>query len=210
LCNGSSFCVHNKWKRLCKICDGKSLCKSSFCEKNGIPKYNGYCLTCCIHLFPEIKVSCNYKTKEKEVVDRIIAEFPNFTWVADKRIQDGCYKRRPDLLLDMGTHIIIVEVDENKHQDYECSCEHRRLMEISLDLNHRPIIFIRFNPDKYTDQNSNNVPSCWVVNSRTGVLYIPPKRRENWDMRMRVLKEQIQYWIDNPLDKTVEIVELFY
>jgi hypothetical protein len=34
----------------------------------------------------------------------------------------------------MGSHIIIVEIDENKHTDYDCSCENKRLMELSKDL----------------------------------------------------------------------------
>jgi hypothetical protein len=38
--------------------------------------------------------------------------FTTCTWVADKTIQGGCSLRRPDLLLDMGSHVIIVEVDE--------------------------------------------------------------------------------------------------
>ena len=92
----------------------------------------------------------NYKTKEKYVVDQIKQTFTNFTWVADKKVQDGCSRRRPDLLLDMGSHIIIVEIDENKHTDYDCSCENKRLMELSQDLQHRPIVFIRFNPDNYS------------------------------------------------------------
>ena len=55
---------------------------------------------------------------------------------------DGCSKRRPDLLLDMGYHIIIVEVDENKHTGYDCSCENKRLMELSQDLQHLSLIHI--------------------------------------------------------------------
>ena len=31
----------------------------------------------------------------------------------------------------------------------DCSCENKRIMEISQDLGHRPIVFIRFNPDEY-------------------------------------------------------------
>ena len=38
------------------------------------------------------------KTKERDIVERIIKKFPNFGWIADKRIEDGCSKRRPDLL----------------------------------------------------------------------------------------------------------------
>jgi len=132
-------------------------CKSSWCEKTANKKYEGYCLFCYVNLFPDKTITRNYKTKEKDVVDRILKSFPDFTWVADKKVQDGCSKRRPDLLLDMGSHIIIVEIDENAHTDYDCSCENKRLMEISQDLGFRPIIFIRFNPDDYMNKNGNKI-----------------------------------------------------
>ena len=38
--------------------------------------------------------------------------FSDYTWISDKKIYDGCYKRRPDLLLDLGYQVIIIEVDE--------------------------------------------------------------------------------------------------
>jgi hypothetical protein len=50
-------------------------------------------------------------------------------------------------VLDFGDFILI-EVDENQHIDY-ISCENKRTMEISRDLGHRNIVFIRFNPDDY-------------------------------------------------------------
>ena len=109
------------------------LCKSSFCEKRKILKYNNYCLSCCVNLFPEIKVSQNYKTKEKTVVDYILEKYPNFTWIHDKKIYDGCSKKCPDLLLDLGEQIIII-VDENKHDAYEYICENKRLKYIDLDI----------------------------------------------------------------------------
>ncbi len=208
-CGGSALCEHGKQKRYCKECGGSALCKSEWCEKSRIRKYNGYCLTCCVHLHPEIEVSRNYKTKEKDVVDRIIKEYPDLSWVSDKRVQDGCSKRRPDLLLDMGSHIIIVEIDENRHTDYDCSCENKRLMEISQDLQHRPIVFIRFNPDDYIDKDGKIIKSCWKMN-KLGVMQITKKKEKEWNERMDVLKEQIKYWMDNKTDKTIEIVELFY
>jgi hypothetical protein len=152
----------------------------------------------------------NYKTKEKNVVEYITQTFNGFTWVADKKIQDGCSRRRPDLLLDMGTHIIIVEVDENKHTDYDCSCEHKRLMELSQDLQHRPIVFIRFNPDDYINQqNGELIKSCWKLN-KLGIMQISKTKQNEWDARLYSLKQQIQYWIDNSTEKTIEIIELFY
>ena len=149
------------------------------------------------------------KTKEKDIVDRITQHFPDFTWISDKKIEDGCSRRRPDLLLDVGTHIIIVEVDENKHDSYDCSCENKRLMQISQDLQHRPIVFIRFNPDKYTDENGVLVKSCWRAN-KLGVVQIMKTKEKEWKERIETLKQQIQYWIDNPTEKTIEIIELFY
>ena len=71
ICKGNIFCIHDKNKQTCKICCGNMLCKSIFCETRGNRKYNMYCLTCTVNLFPEIVVKRNYKTKEKYVVDHI-------------------------------------------------------------------------------------------------------------------------------------------
>lgn len=211
ICFGNKICIHIKRKTLCKICGGSSLCKSEWCETSGNKKYEGYCLSCFVNN-PENQdkpIIKNYKTKEKEVVEFVKQQFPNYTWMHDKKVQDGCSKRRPDLLLDMGSHIVIIEVDENKHTDYDCSCENKRLMQLSQDVLHRPIIFIRFNPDGYKDINNVSHTTCWKVN-KLGILCIPKTKQEEWNQRLNTLKEQIQYWIDNPSEKTIEIVELFY
>ena len=50
-------CPHGKCKRYCKECGGSALCKSSWCHTTAIPKYNNYCLTCCINICPEINVT---------------------------------------------------------------------------------------------------------------------------------------------------------
>lgn len=105
-CNGSQICIHNKNKLYCKICDGRYLCKSLWCETYKNNKYEGYCVPCFVNN-PENKdkpAIRNYKTKENEVVLRIKNTFPDFTWITDKKIEDGCSRRRPDLLLDMGNY----------------------------------------------------------------------------------------------------------
>jgi len=208
-CGGLSFCKHGRRKTHCKLCGGSQLCKTPLCETRGTKKYNGYCMPCCIHMCPEITVSRNYKTKEREVSDKIKESFPDFKWVLDKRVEGGCSKRRPDLLLDLETHIIIIEVDENKHTTYDCSCENKRLMEISRDLDHRPIVFIRFNPDGYVDSTGKKISSCWKVNGN-GVMTIMKTRQKEWDNRISTLKDQVKYWVENSTEKTVEIIELFY
>ena len=210
-CGGSSICEHNRQKTVCKQCGGSQLCKNSWCETHKNSKYEGYCMPCFVNN-PENRdkpAMRNYKTKEKAVVDKVKESFPDFTWVLDKRVADGCSLRRPDLLLDLGTHVVIVEIDENKHADYDCSCENRRLMEISRDLNHRSVVFIRFNPDGFVGHDGIPISSCWKLN-KTGVMQVSKKRQPEWEERLLTLNQQIQYWFDNSTTKTIEVVELFY
>ena len=210
-CCGSQICIHKINKRLCKICDGKLLCKTPMCEtyKNPKKEYEGHCLRCFVYTHPDKPNARNYKTKERTVVDEILKSFPHFTWISDKKVIDGCSRRRPDLFLDMGTHIIIVEIDENQHTDYDCSCENKRLMEISLDVGHRPVVFIRFNPDDYIDQSNIKIKSCFTVD-KSGICKVSKTKQIEWDARINTLKQQITYWSENPTDKMLEVVQLFY
>lgn len=209
LCEGSQTCDHKKLKVYCKPCDGSRLCKSSWCETTANPKYEGYCLNCFIHLFPDKPNARNYKTKEKAVADSVRETFNNFMWTTDKRVAGGNSYRRPDLFLDLQTHVVIVEVDEKKHSEYDCACENKRLMELSQDLNHRPAVFIRFNPDAYIDTNGQKVKSCWKLN-KLGIVQLKSEKLKEWESRLVVLKNQIRHWIENPTEKTLEIIELFY
>ena len=60
------------------------------------------------------------------------------------------------------------------HSSYECSCENKRIMILSQDVGHRPITFIRFNPD--TDFNGTKIRSCWSL-SKLGVMTISNKKQ---------------------------------
>ena len=174
--------------------------------------YQGYCLRCCLYMLPDIEVSRNYKTKENAVAAIIKAAFPEYSWICDKRIQGGCSRRRPDMILDLGSHIVIVEIDENRHDDSGYECENRRMMELSLDVGHRPIVFIRFNPDAYITESGVRVASCWSVN-KLGILCIPKKKEKEWKQRTDALVAQIQRWMDYEVTenmKTIETVHLFF
>ena len=161
-------------------------------------------------MFPDKPVDRNYKTKEYSVVEYVKTQFGNFTWISDKIINGGCSKRRPDLLLDLGYQIVIIEIDENQHTDYDCSCENKRIMELSQDLEHRPIVFIRFNPDEYK-KDGKTISSCWGNNNK-GICVVKKSKMNEWIERLNVLKQQIEYWINttNTTDKTIEIIQLFY
>ena len=186
-------------------------CKSEWCNTRPSKKYKEYCLFCFMNLFPNEKVSRNYKTKEVAVCDYIKNEFPDMNWICDKRVNNGCSLKRPDLLLDLGYQVLIIEVDENQHKNYDCSCENKRLMELSQDLNHRHIVFIRFNPDDYLDNNNNKIISCWGVNGN-GICCVKKTKKNEWEHRLNILKDNVNYWINDKhtTNKTIEVVELFY
>ena len=81
-------------------------------------------------------------------------------------------------------------------------------MELSQDLGHRPIVFIRFNPDDY-DKNGTNITSCWELDKK-GLCVVKKTKKDEWAQRLHALEENINYWIINRTDKTIETIWLFY
>ena len=157
---------------------------------------------------PDQPVSRNYKTKEQAVVDFVRTVFPDIDWTQDRKVYDGCSKRRPDLTADLGHQVLFVEVDENQHTDYDCSCENRRIMELSQDTGHRPVVFIRFNPDGYVCRGQR-IASCWGT-TKQGICVVKQTKRGEWEARLAALLQSITYWCVHATDKTVEVVQLFY
>ena len=129
--------------------------------------------------------------KEIEVSNHIIERFFSITVMQDKRIQDGCSARRPDILIGLGNQVIIVEVDESQHIDYDCTCENKRLMQLSQDVGRCPIVFICFNPDAYTE-NGLNVASCFMQN-KLGYLVKKKSKQKERQHRLSTLCDTIQY-----------------
>jgi hypothetical protein len=205
------YCSEHKKENMIDVKHKK--CKTHLCFIKVGDKYQGYCLRCYIYMFPDKPKTRNYKTKECNVVDFINNNFKEYTWIWNKTIENGCSKKRPDLLLDLGFQVIIIEIDENQHNiiSYDCSCENKRIMELSQDVGFRPVIFIRFNPDKYLDKNGKIIKSCWKLNKK-GFSVISDKKHAEWNERLNILKEQIEYWIkpENKTSKTIEIIQLFY
>lgn len=202
------FCVLHKSDKMIDVISRK--CISEWCTTiTHNNKCDGHCLFCYINLFPDKPVVRNYKTKEIYIVNHITNIFPDFTWITDKTVQDGCSRRRPDLLLDMGNQVVVVEIDENQHNNYDCSCENKRLMEISQDIGHRPLVFIRFNPDGYVNNNNVYIKSCWKSN-QSGIFIINKESNKDWINRLKILENQIYYWTNNETNKTLEVVHLFY
>ena len=182
-------------------------CSSTWCDTRVKEKYDGYCLFCYMNLFPDKPVSRNYKTKQFAVENYITTKFPDVTWIKDKQVFGGCSKRRPDLLLDMGEYVIVVEIDEDQHVD--TSCENKRTCQLFEDNGHRPMYLIRFNPDGYTDSDGIKIHSCWGYDS-SGRSIIKKSYTKKWESRLHTLGDEIKRCISERPEREIDIVYLFY
>ena len=206
----------DKTAQYCGSCKKKDMvdlkhpkCKSEWCSTRISNKaYEGYCAYCFMHLFPDKPMARNYKTKELAVVQYIKEHFPDIDIITDKTIQGGCSRRRPDIFIDIGYQIVIVEIDENQHTDYDCSCENKRIMELSKDVGHMSIVFIRFNPDDYKTR-LGSVSSCWSVN-KNGICSVKKTKQKEWNERLNILHDSVTYWLNHKTNKLIEVIQLFY
>jgi hypothetical protein len=144
------------------------------------------------------------------VADHIREQFQDLTVILDKRIQDGCSSRRPDILIDVGEYTIIIEIDENQHKTYDCSCENKRLMELFQDTGNRPMTMIRFNPDEYINIQNEKISSCWEYTKEKGLCIIKKSKQQEWQHRLDILTKHIQYISNNRTDKEIDVIHLLY
>jgi hypothetical protein len=201
---GGRFCGDHRLPGMMNV--NHKACIAEHCVTRACnPRYRGYCLPCFMGHFPNEPVCRNYKTKERAVAESVQTAFNDVTWSYDKLVPDGCSKRRPDIFGDFGDFVIIIEVDEFSHEGY--SCEHKRLMEISQDIGHRPLIVIRFNPDSYV---SNGVKyTCWRHDGN-GILVVSRSKAKEWRERLTTQNHEIQKWMQTKSEKTLQVVHLFY
>jgi hypothetical protein len=203
------YCGTHKKENMVDVIHKRCIGQNGSCTTGASNKqYEGYCLFCFMNTFPNKPVARNYKTKEYAVVSHIQSHFPFFDWKHDRKIEDGCSLKRPDLFLDMGGQIIIIEIDEDSHRTYDCSCENKRIMTLSQDVNFRSIVFIRFNPDKYMDIHGVLHPSCWK-RDKNGIVVISKKQSKEWEHRLDMLVQTIYYWTKHETNRMIETIELF-
>lgn len=190
-------------------CKEKQLaCINYLCGSKGQERYNNYCLRCFVHLFPDNTTVRRYKSKEMHVVNFIKASFPDVNICLDKRVDGGCSRFRPDILIDCLTHSVIVEVDENQHDTYDCTCENKRMMTLFEDLGSRPLVLIRFNPDDYIDHNGRHIPSSFVYDSNMGLPKI--RKQYEWNNRLTTFKNATACHLEQIPEQEVTIVHLYY
>jgi len=131
------------------------------------------------------------KTKELTVINYLKSINDLSDFVHDKSSADNtsiCGKYRPDILYDCGTHFIIVEVDENAHQQYDSSCEIARMTTIQEGLGLKTI-FIRYNPD------------CYKINGKI--------KKISQTKRLTLLEEKVRESFEIP-EEYIKLIYLYY
>ena len=179
------------------------------CDK--IITFDNYCSRCFYALNPNDERSKRVRLKENEVIKFIKENFINLEFIFDESIVgDGlCFKVRPDAILHLNNHSVIIECDEHQHKWYNNDCNIVRIHKIQEALN-RPIIIIRFNPDDYIDENKKKIKSCFTINKRLYLTTIPKEQKELWKKRLEILKETIMKNIEINLEEPIKEIKLFY
>jgi EsV-1-7 cysteine-rich motif len=195
---GALYCTTHAKKDMINIWEKKCLvCWSSRARKY----YDGHCAQCFSHAFPDNPKVRKFKTKERAIKDFLNEKYPDSLITHDKAVD--CSRFRPDFVIELGSHVVVVEVDENQHDRYDTSCENKRLMSIFQGLGSRPMVMLRFNPDKYINFDGKHVKGCWY-----GSGFVLQK--QEWKSRLKVLSSIIDNWWSRVPEKEVTIEHLFY
>ena len=143
---------------------------------------------------------CDLSSKKDDFVNQMYAElFPYFKWQERNKapINDCSIRRRPDYYTILPHHILIMEVDEEQHKQYDPKDENVRINQLSESFNDKPIIYIRFNPDKYTALDGARIGGCF--DKINGNLVV---NKELLEKRLRVVHFEVLKYCDDQCAKS--------
>jgi len=98
-------------------------------------------------LNPDEEIPTCYKLKEHLLRDVLRKKFQGVSLIFDQRTDKEC-PRRPDVMIERLTHTVIIKCGKSQHKNP--ISESKRNEEIFRDLGNRPLVVIRFNPDRFS------------------------------------------------------------
>jgi len=167
-------------------------------------KYGRRCIRCFIATFPADSKAIEAKkwlhAKEITVREFLMDAFPNHRWTFDRAYAVGTHVRPDAKMVASKQSVIIVEVDEHSHDVYDCGEERERERIFSEYVpKGATIALIRFNPDAYDDiVTGERVPSCFKYSPVEKCVSVNPDRKDDWEIRISVLKDWVQHFIHHP------------
>jgi hypothetical protein len=137
------------------------------CSRIDVLNKNNICVNFCSLEEADRVFKKLIKHKEESIGRLLTSEINHNLYSSDKIIDTSCTKRRPDFVYHFGTHVLIVEVDENQHNGYLCTAygdgkegklkgESIRMYQIGQCFDGLPILFLRYNPDTYKSPHKVN------------------------------------------------------
>jgi hypothetical protein len=153
--------------------------------------------------YPNHESSRNYRTKELSFTKQLKQdlELQGISCVLDSKISGGCSRRRPDVFIDLLTHVLIIEIDEDQHLSYNESCEYVRTIELNEDIGHRPMYIIRLNPDSYK-LNGKSIRGCFTSKMELN--------KKEFTHRYSTLLSTVLDLTATPPERLIESIELFF
>ena len=157
---------------------------------------NPMCTSCQLFVVPKKPHLCEYckpastrreKTKEMEIVNFLTEK--GYEFKHNKSTGFACGNYRPDVLIDGGSHFVVVEIDEGQHIQYDQRCEVARMGNIYQSLG-LPCIFLRYNPD--------------VVRYEGRVSIVHTVKR------LECLEENIDKYLESVPETEISVYRLFY
>lgn len=190
---------------------GMKRCSSIGCDISISNKqYRGKCMSCFVEANPDVRVFRNIKVKETEMT-RFIKNtrlWPDAVY--DKSILGGISMFRPDVFIDSRTHAVIVECDEHQHMKNRNPLKiHQRNLALQVDAK-KPIVIIRFNPDRYVALSGIAVKSCFCTDDE-GRVVVRNESVSDWNRRLQKLQEEIIHQLaQRNVSETITVVLLFF
>lgn len=148
------------------------------CKRIDILNSCGICVNFCSMEERDRYMKKQIKKKE-EKIEKILEKSVDLPFIhRDDIVDKSCSNRRPDFVYHCGTHVVIVEVDENQHKSYKCTAygddkegsmkgENIRMFEIAQSFDGLPVVFLRYNPDNY---KVNGVLEKYAVDKKEKLL----------------------------------------
>lgn len=95
--------------------------------------------------------------KSRELRIKTVLEARGFLIESHDKIVDGaCSQKRPDFVIGNGLFKIVIEVDEGQHKHIPDTCDLIRMAILHQDFGEN-VVFIRYNPDTYTNRSGKEV-----------------------------------------------------
>jgi hypothetical protein len=153
-----------------------------------------YCMTCYLLLHPNNDLAKRYCAKERKVmgdfraglIEQGRADLAE-QLIFNKKIAGGESAKRPDCLVSLQTHNVLLEVDENQ-ASYHVDPVRDALLAKDGGGEFKPTAFLRLNPDGYIDSNGNRNQSVFeAVHPGTLLPYVSTERMSDYQRRINAM-----------------------